>query len=41
MPSQVANDQWHEFILHTRQYDAFCRQVFGRFMHRTPAERGG
>lgn len=37
MPSQVADDLWHEFILYTRHYDAFCKQAFGRFMHHTPA----
>jgi hypothetical protein len=37
MPSQVADDLWHEFILYTKSYDAFCRQAFGRFLHHTPA----
>ncbi len=37
MPSQVADDLWHEFILHTRNYDVFCRRAFGRFLHHTPA----
>lgn len=37
MPSQVADDLWHEFILYTRHYDAFCRRAFGRFLHHTPA----
>ena len=37
MPSQVADELWHEFILHTRSYDGFCRRAFGRFMHHTPA----
>jgi hypothetical protein len=37
MPSQVADDLWHEFILYTRDYDAFCRQAFGGFLHHTPA----
>lgn len=36
MPSQVVDDLWHEFILHTKSYDAFCRQAFGRFLHHTP-----
>ncbi len=38
MPSQAADDAWHEFILFTRQYDKFCRNAFGRFLHHTPAE---
>lgn len=37
MPSQVADDLWHEFILYTRHYDVFCKQAFGRFLHHTPA----
>ena len=37
MPSQGADDLWHEFILYTRHYDAFCQQAFGRFLHHTPA----
>ncbi len=37
MPSQVADDLWHEFILYTRHYDAFCKQAFGGFLHHTPA----
>ena len=37
MPSQVTDDLWHEFILYTRNYQAFCQQAFGRFMHHTPA----
>lgn len=37
MPSQVADELWHEFILYTRHYDDFCKRAFGRFMHHTPA----
>jgi hypothetical protein len=37
MPSQVVDDLWHEFILYTRHYEAFCRQAFGGFLHHTPA----
>jgi len=36
MPSQVTDDLWHEFILYTRQYQQFCTQAFGRFLHHTP-----
>lgn len=38
MPSQVVDDAWHEFILFTRQYQKFCAQGLGRFLHHTPAE---
>ncbi|MBI5108879.1 MAG: hypothetical protein HZA62_09030 [Rhodocyclales bacterium] len=37
MPSQVVDELWHEFILYTRAYDAFCGQAFGGFLHHTPA----
>jgi hypothetical protein len=37
MPSQVADDLWHEFILYTKNYDNFCRKAFGRFLHHSPA----
>src|ERR1700741_2626707 len=37
MPSRVADDLWHEFILYTREYQRFCRRAFGSFMHHTPA----
>lgn len=37
MPSQVADDLWHEFILYTKNYEEFCKHGFGRFLHHTPA----
>jgi hypothetical protein len=37
MPSQVADDLWHEFILYTRAYEEFCEKAFGGFLHHTPA----
>lgn len=37
MPSQVVDDLWHEFILHTREYETWCARAFGRFLHHTPA----
>lgn len=37
MPSRVADDLWHEFILYTREYKRFCRNAFGGFLHHTPA----
>jgi hypothetical protein len=37
MPSQVVDELWHEFILYTKNYDAFCGKAFGRFLHHTPA----
>ncbi|MCP4616185.1 MAG: hypothetical protein GY844_07085 [Bradyrhizobium sp.] len=37
MPSQIADDLWHEFILYTRDYQSFCQNAFGGFLHHTPA----
>ncbi len=41
MPSRVVDDMWHEFILFTRTYAAFCDHAFGRFLHHTPAVKLG
>jgi hypothetical protein len=37
MPSQVVDSLWHEFILFTKDYQSFCDQAFGQFMHHSPA----
>ena len=37
MPSQVVDELWHEFILYTKNYEQFCQQAFGDFLHHTPA----
>jgi hypothetical protein len=37
MPSQAADDLWHEFILYTKAYETFCKNAFGTFLHHTPA----
>jgi hypothetical protein len=37
MPSQAADELWHEFILYTKDYSQFCDRAFGSFLHHTPA----
>jgi hypothetical protein len=37
MPSQAADELWHEFILYTKAYQQFCDRAFGKFLHHTPA----
>lgn len=37
MPSRVVDDLWHEFILHTREYRAFCSRAFGKFLDHLPS----
>lgn len=36
MPSVVVDEVWHEFILHTRDYEAFCEKYLGFFLHHVP-----
>jgi hypothetical protein len=36
MPSRIVDDLWHQFILYTHEYQQFCAEAFGRFMHHTP-----
>ncbi|THV35690.1 glycine-rich domain-containing protein [Glycomyces buryatensis] len=37
-PSMAVDIGWHMFILHTRDYAAFCEQVAGQFIHHVPHE---
>jgi hypothetical protein len=36
MPSHIVDDMWHELVLHTRDYEQFCRSAFVSFLHHTP-----
>lgn len=36
MCSKYVDEVWHAFILHTRDYAAFCESVFGTFLHHEP-----
>jgi hypothetical protein len=38
-PSQRIDLAWHEFILFTKDYQAFCLNYFGRFIHHVPTPR--
>lgn len=38
MPSQVVDDLWHEFILFTKQYQRFCKESLGKYLHHVPSE---
>ncbi|MGW0703255.1 glycine-rich domain-containing protein [Streptomyces sp. NPDC002867] len=35
-PSQAVDPGWHAFMLHTREYAAWCQRRFGRFVHHNP-----
>ena len=39
-PSTLVDLGWHTFVLHTREYAAFCQRVAGRFLHHVPTEPG-
>lgn len=36
MPSKAVDTAWHEFILMTHNYSAFCEKAFGKFLHHVP-----
>ncbi len=36
MTSPKVDEVWHQFILFTREYHAFCSQFVGRYLHHTP-----
>jgi hypothetical protein len=36
VPSPAVDDIWHDFILHTKDYAAFCALNFGKFIHHNP-----
>ena len=38
MPSEIVDVLWHHFILFTREYESFCKQGLGRFLHHVPTE---
>jgi hypothetical protein len=33
---RILDEMWHTFVLFTREYHAYCRRVFGRFLHHAP-----
>jgi hypothetical protein len=36
-PPPAIDSAWHQFILYTKDYAAFCEEMFGRFIHHKPA----
>jgi hypothetical protein len=39
-PSHLVDFGWHAFILHTKEYAAFCDRVAGHFLHHDPTPLG-
>ena len=35
----ILDEMWHNFILFTKEYQAFCNTHFGRYFHHLPASR--
>lgn len=35
-PSPLVDVGWHAFLVHTREYAEFCRDVAGQFIHHVP-----
>jgi hypothetical protein len=36
MPSRTVDEAWHQMILMTREYHAFCDKAFGYYLHHMP-----
>lgn len=39
VPSRSIDALWHNFILHTKEYEKFCYKYFGGFIHHTPGTK--
>ena len=39
-PSEIVDIAWHEFILHTADYMAYCEMAYGRYIHHRPNRKG-
>lgn len=39
-PSEIVDMAWHEFILHTADYMAYCEMAYGRYIHHRPNRKG-
>lgn len=39
-PSSDIDMGWHEFLMFTKDYQGFCEQFFGRFIHHFPRVEG-
>lgn len=37
MYSRRVDEAWHEFVLFTGEYVAFCKRFFGRYVHHSPS----
>lgn len=35
-PSEPVDHLWHAFILYTKEYHEFCKNVYGHYLHHTP-----
>jgi hypothetical protein len=37
MHSLCVDEAWHQFVLYTAEYNAFCTKYFGRYRHHSPS----
>jgi len=35
-PPPAVDAAWHAFLLHTRDYEAYCMERYGRIIHHQP-----
>lgn len=38
--NKVIDDMWHNFILFTREYIEYCENIYGHYLHHSPAREG-
>lgn len=36
---RILDEMWHVFVLHTREYSAYCQRVYGRYLHHAPTDK--
>jgi hypothetical protein len=42
MPSRIADELWHQFMLDSANYEKFCKTAYGKMLHHKPgADNGG
>ncbi len=41
VPTKMIDLGWHQFILHTQDYQNFCLEFFGRLIHHSPKKMQG
>src|SRR5690349_14913902 len=38
-PLIILDEMWHQFILTTKDYNKFCKEYFGKYIHHSPTTK--